>query len=87
MNLWGPAFYTDEELIAEIKAYALARREVTTTGVAVIAGEGRRVEFTDTPDRIAQLDADLRAMLYEARCRGLEIGGQPLTAIAVETGL
>lgn len=87
MNLWGPEFFTDEQLVEEIKQYAAARREVLNGGVAVIAGEGRRVEFAPTPDRIKALNADLRAMMYEARQRNLPIGGEPMNAIAVETGL
>lgn len=87
MNLWGPDFFTDEQLVAEIKAYAAARRKVANGGVAVIAGEGRRVEFAPVDDQIKQLDRDLRSMLFEARQRGLSIGGDPQTAIAVETGL
>lgn len=86
MNLWGPAFFTDEQLVEEIKQYAAARREVSTGGIGVIAGEGRRIEFSSTPDRIRALNSDLRAMLYEARQRGLPIGGDPQYAIAVETG-
>lgn len=87
MNLWGPEFFTDEQLVEEIKQYAAARRDVATGGVGVIAGEGRRVEFAPTPDRIRVLNSDLRSMLYEARQRNLPIGGDPNYAIAVETGL
>lgn len=86
MNLYGPDFYTDDALVAEIRAYAGARRELATRDVAVIAGEGRRLEFTNTADQKRGLDADLREMLAEARRRGLSIGGNGGHALAVEIG-
>lgn len=84
MNLWSRALFTDDALIAEIKAFAAARREVATRGIASISGEGRRVEFVDTADSRANLDADLREMLAEARRRGLAIGGVGGGSIGVE---
>ncbi len=91
MNLWGPAFYTDDELVAEIKQYVAARKETMrgeTAAFKSVSGEGRRIEFASTPDQRAALDADLREMLYEARRRGLPIGdGTGGGAIAVEIGL
>lgn len=87
MNLYGPAFFTDDALIAEIKEYAKARKQVATNNIAVIASEGRRLEFTSNKSSRDVLDGDLRAMLFEARQRGLEIGGEPSTAIAVEIGI
>lgn len=83
MNLYGPDFFTDDELIAEIKQYAKARKDYTLGGqIGVIAGEGRRVEYHAGSS--SGLDADLREMLYEARARGLSIGGDPGNAITVE---
>lgn len=91
MNLWGPAFFTDEELVAEIKASAAARRKLgngtPTSHIRKVQGEGRMMEFAPIAESISSLDADLRAMLFEARSRGLPIGGDPENAIAVETGL
>lgn len=85
MNLYSRDFYTDDQLTAEIRAYAKARRDLAHgAGVAVIAGEGRRVEFTSGSS--SQLGSDLEEMLYEARARGLSIGGMPEHAIAVEIG-
>lgn len=87
MNLWGPEFFTDDALVAEIKEYAQARKEVASRGIASIQGEGRRIEFVGTADSRKSLDTDLREMLAEARRRGLPIGGIGGGAIAVETGL
>lgn len=75
---------TDEELIAEIKAYRAAKRKIAMGGdVAVIAGESRRLEFTRSSSTV--LDTELRSLYYEARKRGLDIGGTG-GAIAVEIG-
>lgn len=91
MNLWGPAFFNDDALVTEIKAYAAARREVRAGNPAQhirkIQGEGRLLEFAPVESSMAGLDADLREMLAEAQRRGLEIGGTGGGAIAVETGL
>lgn len=87
MNLWGPAFFDDEALIAEIKEYVAARKKVSQNNIAVIAGEGRRLEFTGNKSSKDVLDADLREMLAEARRRGLEIGGDAPSAIGVEFGI
>jgi len=75
---------TDELLIAEIEQYRAARKEAMFGGgVGVIAGEGRRIEYTKTS--IRGLDEELRVLYYEARQRGLPIGGSG-GAIAVEIG-
>ncbi len=75
---------TDRALSDEIKQYRDARREALFGGgVGVIAGEGRRIEYTKTS--IGGLDADLRLLYYEARMRGMAIGGTG-GAIAVEIG-
>lgn len=85
MNIYGPDFFTDDELIAEIKAYIAAKREVALGGgVGVVAGEGRRVEFTRANAK--DIDVALREMAYEARERGLSIGGDADSAILVEIG-
>lgn len=65
---------TDEALAAEIAAYRAARKEMTLgQGVAVIAGEGRRVEFTKA--NRADLDAELRALIREQDKRAGRRGG------------
>lgn len=88
MNLWGPAFFDDDQLVAEIKQYATARKATAagdTVAFKSVSGEGRRIEFASTPDQRTALDADLREMLAEARRRGLSIGvGTGGGSIAVE---
>jgi hypothetical protein len=85
MNLYSRDFYDDDALIAEIREHARCKRELAKGGsIAVIAGENRRVEFVRS--NTGQLDTDLREMMYEARQRGLSIGGDPETAITVEIG-
>lgn len=75
---------TDDELIAEINEYRAARKEALFGGgVGVVQAEGRRLEFTRA--NLTGLDAELRMLYYEARRRGLEIGGSG-GAIAVEIG-
>jgi hypothetical protein len=83
MGLYGPDFYDDAALIAEIQAYAKARRDLSLGDIAVIAGEGRRLEFA--PKDRGRIDTELREMMYEARQRGLSIGGAG-GAITVEIG-
>lgn len=87
MNLYGPDFFDDDALIAEIKAYAAAKRTLSIPGgqVAVIQGEGRRVEFVGVTGS-TEVDTALRQMMYEARQRNLSIGGNPDSAITVEIG-
>lgn len=66
--------YTDDELVTAITETFTARRTVAAGGVAVvIAGEGRRVEYTRANPNM--LNEDLRMMEYEARLRGLDIAG------------
>lgn len=86
MNLYGPEFFDDTALEAEIRQYAAAKKTLALPGsqVAVIAGEGRRVEFTKVSS--GDLDTALREMLYEARQRGMSIGGDPESALTVEIG-
>lgn len=87
MNLWTPDFFDDAELIAEIRQYAAARKEVMNDRIGKVQGEGRLIEFTNNPEDRKQLNADLREMMAEARRRGLSIGGTGGGAIAVEIGL
>jgi hypothetical protein len=83
MNIYGRALFTDDQLSDEIRAHVKAKRQLARgEGVGVIAGEGRRVEFVKA--NASDLDTDLGEMMYEARQRGLEIGGLPESAIEVE---
>jgi len=90
MNIWGPAFFDDEALEADIRAMVTARRALRrgdqASMIRKIQGEGRLLEFAPVADSMNNLDADLREAMAEARRRGLEIGGTPHNAIAVETG-
>lgn len=74
---------SDEELEAEIASTVAARRTAIGGSVAVIAGEGRRIEYTRS--NLGGLDKVLRDLGFEARKRGLAIGGTG-GAIAVEIG-
>jgi hypothetical protein len=74
---------TDAALLAEIATCRKAIRDVGRRGVAVVAGEGRRVEFTASNIGIAQ--DELRELLRIARERGLAMGGS-VGALAVEIG-
>lgn len=75
---------TDEALVAEIKSYHAAIGKQSKSGIGVIAGEGRRIEFTRANIRDAR--TELRNLLNEARRRGLPIGDGSGGAIAVEIG-
>jgi hypothetical protein len=85
MRAYGPDLYTDEELVEEIKLYLKAKRDAALGGsdIVVIAGEGRRLEFA--PKNFGQIDLALREMGWEARQRGLDIGGEA-GALLVEIG-
>jgi hypothetical protein len=91
MNLWGPAFFDNDALVEEIRNMAVSRRKVSggdpASHIRKVSGEGRMVEFAPVADSMAGLDADLREAMAEARRRGLDIGGDPHNAIAVEFGL
>lgn len=84
MNIYGPEFFDDDALVVEIKAMVAARREVLHgSGVGVIAGDNRRVEFVRA--NIDKLNSELKSILFEARSRGLPIGdGTGNYAIPVE---
>lgn len=67
--------YTDDEVVTAITETYAARRKIAVGGIAVvIAGEGRRVEYSQ--GLTDQLNQDLRLLEYEARQRGLEIAGR-----------
>jgi hypothetical protein len=84
MDIYGPAFFDDAALTAEIQAYVAARRTLAQGGgVAVIAGDNRRVEYVGS--NIGDLDQELRNLQFEARKRGLAIGGCAGGSIGVET--
>jgi hypothetical protein len=67
------AIYTslsDQELTDDIAAFRSARRELMLgAGVAVVAGEGRRLEFTRANQ--GSLDAELKNLIAEGQRRGL----------------
>ena len=65
-------FYADLDdaaLLAKIAQLRGAIDEIGTDRVAVIAGEGRRVEFTATRANLEQLYASLRNAVSEAKRR------------------
>lgn len=71
-------------LIALIVQYRKTLTELSGgSGVSVIAGENRRVEFTQGNE--TQIQAWLRDCLTVARRRGLAIGGD-VGALTVEAG-
>ena len=88
MNLYGPQFYDDDQLVEEIKQLIQARKETMrgdTAAFKSVAGEGRRVEFNSTATSRKALDVEIRNAMTEARRRGLPIAeGTGGSAIAVE---
>lgn len=66
----GYDHFTDEQLTAEIAEYRAALKTATMRPVAVIAGEGRRLEFTGKSG-IEELRGELRNLVAEAQARGL----------------
>jgi len=76
--------WSDQQIIDEIGEYRAAKKKVAMGQVAVIAGEGRRIEYT--PSQIKLINAELRELADEARERNLPIGGDAGGAIAVEFG-
>lgn len=74
---------SDAALLAEIAVYRKAIRDTATRGVGVIAGEGRRVEFTASNVQFAR--DELRELLRIARERNMPIGGTA-GALQVEIG-
>lgn len=76
---------TDDELSAEISEYRAAIKKVATGGgIAVVAGEGRRVEYVS--GNVGEARTALRDLLAEASYRGLPIAGTGGGAIPVEIG-
>jgi hypothetical protein len=78
--------YSDDELVQTILAYRKAIRDVAMGGgVGVVAGENRRLEFTQANVKLAQ--TAMRDLLGEASDRGLPIGGADISgSLAVEFG-
>ena len=83
MRLYPPELYDDAALLAEFASYRAARKTAMSGNVAVIAGEGHRLEFA--PTQFGEIDRELREIACEARMRGLAWGGTG-GAIAVEIG-
>jgi len=75
---------TDEQLLAEITEMLDAKKELALGKIAVIAGEGRRIEYA--PSQKQSVNNILRELGLEARERGLSIGGDGGGAIRVEIG-
>lgn len=64
---------SDTDLIAKIIGIRDAIHEQSVEGVGVIAGEGRRVEYTSSNVGLAK--EIMRDLLVVARQRNLQIGG------------
>ena len=75
------ADYTDDQIKSEIKEIRAALRKMGTGDIAVVAGEGRRIEYGPGDAKI--LKTELRELAAEARDRGMAIGGE-YGAIGVE---
>ncbi len=74
MRPYGPDFFDDDALKAEFVSLRQARKALLSGQIAVVAGEGRRIEYS--PVQIGDVDHDLREIAAEARARGLEWGGE-----------
>ena len=75
---------TDEQLLAEIADYRGAIKKIAMgESVAVVAGEGRRMEFVASNVDVAR--TELRELYLEAQIRGLS-SGETGGAIPVEIG-
>lgn len=83
MRNYPPDEFTDEQLRDEWREYRAVRKKLAKGDVAVIAGEGRRLEFV--PGQIGTVDLELREIGVEARLRGLDWAGDA-SAIMVEVG-
>ncbi len=83
MRPYGPEFFTDDQLKAEFQALRSAKRQAMSGQIAVVAGEGRRVEYV--PAQQGEIDRELREIDCEARARGLAWAGDS-SAITVEIG-
>lgn len=83
MRPYSPEFYDDAALLNEFQALRSARRAALSGQIAVIAGEGRRIEYV--PAQVGEIDRELREIGVEARARGLSWAGDA-SAISVEIG-
>lgn len=83
MRPYPPELYDDAALLAEFQSYRAARKSALSGQIAVIAGEGRRLEYA--PTQLGEIDRELREIGVEARERGLTWAGQS-GAISVEIG-
>lgn len=83
MRPYPPDEFTDEQLREEWRQYRAARKKSAQGGIGVVAGEGRRLEFT--PGQVGTIDLELREIGVEARRRGLDWAGDA-SAITVEVG-
>jgi len=64
---------TDEQLVAEIAEYRAAiKKAAIGGGVGVVAGEGRRIEYT--AGNVGEARRELRELYTEATERGLPVG-------------
>ena len=83
MRPYPTELYDDAALLAEFQSYRAARKSALSGQIAVIAGEGRRLEYA--PTQLGEIDRELREIGVEARERGLTWAGQG-GAISVEIG-
>lgn len=83
MRPYPTELYDDAALLAEFQSYRAARKSALAGQIAVIAGEGRRIEYV--PTQIGEIDRELREIGVEARARGLSWAGDN-SAISVEIG-
>lgn len=83
MRPYPPELFDDAALLAEFQSYRTARKSALSGQIAVVAGEGRRIEYV--PAQLNEIDRELREISVEARSRGLSWAGDN-SAIAVEIG-
>lgn len=83
MRPYPPELFDDAALLAEFQSYRAARKSALSGQIAVIAGEGRRLEYA--PTQLGEIDRELREIGAEARARGLSWAGDS-SAITVEIG-
>lgn len=84
MSIGLYAKLSNEQLEAKIEEFHAAIQKTSMNGVGVIAGEGRRIEYTSA--NLGAARTELRMLLTEARSRGMTIGDGSGTGIAVEIG-
>jgi len=77
------ASLTDEALEAEVAEYIAAIKTAVSGGIAVVAGEGRRIEYAR--GNIGEARLALRELFAEAQYRSLAFGDGG-GAIPVEIG-